>query len=226
MITYRISIRGVTPLLMHADNIDWADAMNTWRSRKENKQKSKAGDDRTPAFRWLGCLYHDGTNITVPAENLMRSLMEAATQVPVPGGRGGKTFKAQSQSGILPSADGWPLLLAGRPVPVGGLLALRDEDDFTVHRETAAQHGFELFSKRARIGSAKHVRIRPLFREWGVEVELMVIDKAISREILQEIFEVAGRMKGLGDWRPSSRTPGRFGMFSATGLDSARLGAA
>ena len=35
MITYHVKITGSQPLLQHADDIDWADAMNEWRLDKD-----------------------------------------------------------------------------------------------------------------------------------------------------------------------------------------------
>src|SRR5688500_18972337 len=67
-----VKIKGVTPLLMHADNIEWADSMDEWNREPGNKATSKAGDDRTPAWRWLGCLNHDSEIVTIPSEYIMR----------------------------------------------------------------------------------------------------------------------------------------------------------
>lgn len=212
---YNVTLTGVTPLIMHADNIEWADAMSAWKDRKENKAKSKAGDDRTPAFRWIGGLYQDGSHVCLPSENLMRCLMEAGAQVPVPGGRSGKTFKSQTQSGIMPGALSWPLLVAGKPIRVAPIDALRDELDFTAHKAAVAKLGFELMCKRAKIGASKHIRVRPLFREWSAVVEFTVTDPQISTAVLEDILDVAGTFKGLGDWRPGGKTPGRYGMFTA-----------
>ena len=60
MRTVRIELTGKMPLIMHADNIEWADEMEAWRTNPANKAKSKAGDDRTPPWRWIGSLnYND-----------------------------------------------------------------------------------------------------------------------------------------------------------------------
>jgi len=212
---YAVTITGTTPLIMHADNIEWADEMSAWKDRKENKSKSKAGDDRSPAFRWIGSLYHDGEHICLPSENFMRCLMEAGAQVPVPGGRSGKTFKSQTQSGIMPGALSWPLLVASKPVAVAPVLGLQREPDFAAHKAAAVKMGFELMCKRAKIGASKHIRVRPLFREWSAVVELTVTDPQITPAALEDIIDVAGTFKGLGDWRPGGKTPGRYGMFTA-----------
>ena len=54
MQTYQVSLIGQQALLMHKDDIEWADEMEDWRVDKDNKKNSKAGDDRTPAHRWMG----------------------------------------------------------------------------------------------------------------------------------------------------------------------------
>jgi hypothetical protein len=109
MRTYNVTITGVTPLLMHQDNIEWSDRMDAWKNDPKNKKSGKAGDDRSPAYRWIGSTYHDGTHVALPADNIMRCLMEGGAMVLVPGGRNGKTFKAQTQSGIVLAEAFWRL---------------------------------------------------------------------------------------------------------------------
>jgi hypothetical protein len=212
---YQITITGTQPLLHHADSIEWADQMTAWKDDKDNKKASKAGDDRSPAWRWLGALYHDKTQIVMPAANIMRCLMEGGAMVPIAGGKNGKTFKAQTQSGILPLAIEWPLIIGSKVVPVAKILKLQDEKDFAKHKKIVEDHGFALFVKRARIGSAKHVRVRPKFEQWAVVCGLAVSDEQITIEVLRDILEMGGTYKGLGDWRPGGKTPGSHGMFKA-----------
>ncbi len=214
MKTYKVKITGTMPLLLHSDNIEWADRMDEWRKNSKNKQKSKAGDDRTPPWRWIGCLYHDKSILTIPCENIMRCIMEGAKDVPT--GKGKKTFKAQSQSGIHSGSYQWPLLVAGKTIAMKGINALLDEDlSFAQQIKAVSNLGFSLFMKRARVGQAKHIRVRPRFDEWATIGELVVTDVQITKEILEDILDIGGRLKGLGDWRPGSPTPGPFGMFTA-----------
>jgi len=216
MINVHVKITGLTPLLMHADNIEWADQMEEWRKDPENKSKSKAGDDRTPPFRWIGCLNTDGNIITIPSEYIMRCLMEGGAQVPT--GQGKKTFKAQSQSGLLCPEFHWPLQLngSGATVSMSDINSLKSKSRFVEHSEGAQRLGFSLFVKRVRVGQSKHIRVRPRFDHWSTEGRIAIIDDAITPKILQKIFDLAGRYKGLGNWRPGSPTPGQFGMFEAS----------
>jgi len=215
--TYSISIEGTQPLLMHNDDIRWADQMDAWKNDKNNKKGSKAGDDRSPAWRWLGSLYRDEKNtVIIPAENVMRCLMEAGAMVPVPGAKGNKTFKSQTQSGIIPMGIGWPLLINGKPIPSTPLNALLKQNDFDEHELAVEELGFALFVKRAKIGQSKHIRVRPRFDQWAAVIQLAVTDDQITTDALADIIEMAGKYKGLGDWRPGGKTPGTFGMFRAT----------
>lgn len=216
MRSYKIALVGKMPALMHADNIEWSDAMDRWKADVKNKKGSKAGDDRSPAYRWLGSLYHDGQVIGWPNDNLMRCFMEGGAMVPVPGGKNGKTFKAQTQSGMLVEGTHWPLLVDGKPIAVAPLLALQAEPDFTEHQKFVESCGFTLYLKRAKIGQSKHVRVRPMFETWSAAGVINVWDDQITKAALQDIVTQAGLYKGLGDWRPGGKTPGPYGMFTAT----------
>lgn len=216
MRNYKVTLTGKQPLLMHADNIEWADRMERWKSDPSSRKKSKAGDDRSPAFRWLGSLYHDGVNIGLPSDNLMRAFMEGGAMVPVPGGKNGKTFKSQTQSGMVVDGMSWPLAIDGKVVPVGPFMSLETEDDFEKHKKVAESNGFALYLKRAKIGTSKHVRVRPRFDTWSVAGVIHVWDEQITKDVLVQIVTQAGLYKGLGDWRPGGKTPGPFGTFTAT----------
>lgn len=212
---YEITLTGKTALLMHHDSLEWADSMEAWKLNPKNKKYSKAGDDRTPAYRWIGCLYHDGRQVAMPQDNIMRCIMEGGALVLVPGGKMGKTFKAQTQSGIMCETPFLSFFTGGKEVQMTDIHPLMEEPDFKIHQETAEDLGFSLWAKRARIGRAKHVRVRPRFDSWSVVGTLVVLDKQITLDVLLDILETAGRLKGLGDWRPSSATPGPFGTFEA-----------
>lgn len=214
MRSYAVTLTGKTPLLMHHDNIEWADFMDEWKANPDNKAGSKAGDDRSPAWRWLGCTYHDGKNLAMPQANIMRCLMEGGAMVPVPGGKMGKTFKSQTQSGMMCVEPLWTLQVNGKPVPWAKVEKLKDERKFTNHKAAVQELGFELLVKRAKVGSSKHVRVRPQFAPgWQISGTLAVWDEQITIEALRRIVEFSGQYKGLGDWRPGGRTPGPYGTF-------------
>jgi hypothetical protein len=215
---YRVTITGKTPLLMHWDNIEWADKMEEWKNDPASKKDSKAGDDRCPAWRWIGSVYRDETDqfVSIPADNLMRCFMEGGAMVPVPGAKGNKTFKSQSQSGMMVDDTAWPLKTNGALVPLADIDALLKVDDFVTHKEACKKLGFTLYIKRAKVGPSKHIRVRPRFDEWSITGTISVWDKQLTLSALRDISTYAGRYKGLCDWRPGSKTPGSYGMFEAS----------
>jgi hypothetical protein len=214
MDTYSVRLFGETPLLMHWDNLDWAETMATWARDPAAKKSSVAGDDRSPAWRWLGYLYHESGLVVLPADNLMTVLREGGAKVPT--GKKGATFKRQTQSGLLVNESAWPLTVEGKELPVARLMSMTMEEDFEKQKEAAVSAGFALFVKRARIGNAKHVRVRPRFDSWAVSGTISVLDDSITRDTLETILTYAGVQCGVGDWRPSSpKSPGPFGRFKA-----------
>ena len=214
---YKVELIGLTPLLMHRDNLIFEEKKIAWRKAPANKELSTKGDDRSPAWTWLGYLYHDTQVVGISSDNVMTMLREGGARV---ANKGKETYKKQTQAGILIDTQQWDICVPGHTsIDVKQFNQLLTEDDFTKHIAAAETLGFELLVKRAKIGSAKHIRVRPLFRNWTAHGTLTVIDEKISglqKEILQKIFDVAGALVGLGDWRPSSpKSSGTFGKFSA-----------
>lgn len=211
---YRASfeLTGEMPLLMHWDNIDGGDELKAWRQASENKNQSTPGDDRSPPWTWHTYLYTDGERVVMPSDNIMSALMNGGTQIIL---KKQKTYKELSQSGILIASEHCQFRFDGdRELTQAQLAELRDMP-FAQQSEAARKMGFRLFCKRAKIGQAKHVRVRPRFETWTVRGELTVVSPDISFEVLERIFTYAGK-SGLCDWRPSSpKRPGPYGMFTS-----------
>lgn len=205
-------LTGLTSLLMHADDVAQADELKAWRSAPENKGSSVAGDDRSPAWTWQTYLYHDGTNVCVPTENIMVALRQAGAQVIL---KKQKTFKEITQSGIVPESEFADLTIGelAESLPIADVLAVRDET-FEKQAEFAVSRGFRLFVKRATVARAKHVRVRARFDNWKLRGALLVTSDLITMERLKQLFDLAGNV-GIGDWRPGCKTPGPYGRFTA-----------
>jgi len=211
---YRVTLKGLTPLLMHSDNLSFAEKVKAWQKDPANKELSQAGDDRSPAWTWIGYLYHNGTNLSIPADNLMTVLRDGGSKVV---NKGKETFKKQTQAGIMIDGQGFDLLVGGDTIPVQPFNQLIGENDFPTHMQAAEDNGFELLVKRAKVGGSKHVRVRPMFREWQAVGTFTVMDPETSglhQEVLERILNQAGALVGIGDWRPSSpKSSGTFGRF-------------
>jgi hypothetical protein len=92
---------------------------------------------------------------------------------------------------------------------------MRELESFAEHHTRVRDLHFSLFVKRAKIGTSKHIRVRPRFDNWTSEGRIIATNDEINLKVLQSIFDMAGRFKGLGDWRPGCKTPGPFGTFTA-----------
>ena len=60
----------------------------------------------------------------------------------------------------------------------------------------------------------KNVLHRPQFDKWEVKFEVTFEEELIEIPVMKELFDIAGRMVGVGDWRPAKK--GRFGKFQVT----------
>ena len=214
---YQVTLTGLTPLIMHSDNIASTEKILKWQKDPVNKELSSSGDDRSPAWTWLGYAYHDTKWFGIPADNLMTMMREGGAKVKA---KGKETYKKQTQSGLLIDQSQWDLRVNDTAIEVAPIFnTLMGNTDFSEHLDIAEKNGFELLVKRAKVGQAKHMRVRPLFRNWTALGTFTVIDEkqsGLAKKIIEKILQQAGSFVGLCDWRPSSKvSSGSFGKFSS-----------
>jgi hypothetical protein len=53
---------------------------------------------------------------------------------------------------------------------------------------------------------------RPILKQWRLGFEVIFDDSEIAPSIMKELFEIAGKVAGLGDWRPAKK--GYYGKFT------------
>jgi hypothetical protein len=208
----RFTLKGITPLLMHADDVEAASTLDEWRKAPGNKNVSVPGDDRSPPWTWQTYLYrNEGGMVAMPADNVMVALRQAGAKMTL---KRQTTFKAITQSGLLMTDETLEFTNGGEQINAAAFVDARD-DKFAMQKKAVEKAGFELLIKRAKVGTSKHVRVRPMFRSWVVSGVIQVMAPEITFENLQMLFDLAGDV-GLCDWRPGCKTPGRFGMFEAS----------
>lgn len=214
MTRYEFTLKGISPLLIHADDVEQADRLEEWRKNPKNKSKSKAGDDRSPPWTWTTYLYTDDKHLVLPAECIMTTLRNAGASLKMQRTTSYKKAVVSSLQIDEPKlalyADG-KLLMAEQFDTISKMEEFREQADAV--REIP---GCRLLLKRAKLGKAKHVRVRLHVENWSLSGHIVMVDQTISDDILRQVFSLAGRFSGLGDWRPSSpMAPGRYGMFTA-----------
>lgn len=183
---FRLTLTGTAPILMH--NAQLSDEFNpvTLEMKKITAKKTKkTEDDRWELRRleFVGGLYYDhDAGPYIPAANIEASIAKAAGLT-----RNGQDVKR----GVRLTTDFNPLAYGGGPRTPDELW----KDENFVHNASV------------KVGTARIIRTRPIFRNWATEAEGVFDNSVIDFESLKMFAEKAGQLIGLGDWRP------RFGTF-------------
>ena len=195
--TYKIKLTGQSPLLLHNDHLAWTEKIKTWRSDPANKGASVPGDDRSPAWTWIGSLYVDGGALVIPSDNLMTVLREGAKRCPT--GKGKGTFKAQSQSGLIVDDSAWCLTINDERVPYAPIEALKENPDFEEHQRVVASLGFALFQLDAQKKSDAELEARLQQIQAAQQVQeaqqrrqLQAMEQAVGTARLMKLFHAIG----------------------------------
>lgn len=170
-------------------------------------------DDRSVPDRWKQCLYIYNEHVVLPEPNIKASLEHAGSKLHLDHSVTAK----QLITNELFLDDAYPNLYTGTPLQ--RLSATSVEGISGSFDEQAAQVkelGFELNVQAVSSWKGKMVRVRPCFKQWAIGFNFQVYHHALTLARLQEVFNRAGVMSGVGDYRPSSpKRPGPFGRFKA-----------
>lgn len=187
MARFRMTCTGTTPLLMHNSRLsnpldDVAKAM-----KRISAKRAKTEDDHEELARLehMGSLYFDpDMGPYMPGQNFERCLVDAARIT-----KAGKKI----ERGVFVETNVNPVAYDG-PRTIEGLWS---DANF---RHTAS----------VKVQQNRVTRTRPQFRTWVTEADGIYDPAVINLEELAEIADTAGRMIGLGDWRP------RYGRFTVS----------
>jgi hypothetical protein len=211
---YNFEMVGISPLIMHWDNIEWADLIDARRTelKEQDKKNFKAGDDRTPPETWKGYVYNDGNVVVIPQDSLRSSLLKAGAKITL---SGNTSYKELSQSAVVFADMYYPLLVNGKELAWKAIDGI--QGTFCEHCAAVRKLGFELFTKRAAVGAKKHVRVRAMFRDWKLCGSLLVTNEQVTEDVLVRMASIMGIRIGLGDWRPGApKSPGPYGRSTVT----------
>ena len=183
----KITVTGETPLIMHADTLADPIHVLTKEFKKVSGKRTKTDEDHEKMARmeFMAALYKDPATdlLLIPGANIKKCLIEGA-----------RTTKSgpKIERGLVLQGTEFPLIHAGPK----DLDDLYDDKDFQDRRSV-------------KVGTARTMRVRPIFKKWGIDV-LCTIDPAVcSLDDLEEIAENAGKLIGLGD----HRKVGGYGRF-------------
>jgi hypothetical protein len=206
--TLNISIKGVSAMLTHNGSL--CDPMNpiTQSLKKISSKRTKAERDflLMSQLELLGGVYpeHD---LTVANDDFGYEVTDE--DVMLTGDWGNCTIpdyvvEATIVNGAKKKKKG-PKFKAGMRV-LNSPIILVNEKPLNVS-EVLTNRKYKLISKVA-IGTSSIMRTRPLFPNWQVNFDCLIDDEVLDAEDLKGAIEDAGKLVGVGDWRP------RFGTFT------------
>lgn len=180
----KLKIKGTSPMLMHSDR--FANPLDpATKAHKELTSKRKKTDEDHQAIarsEFIGALYIDKDGPYIPGMNIDSCLVESAKMNKL-----GKTVKRA----LMVLEDKVSLRYTGPRTAIG----LADDPQF-------------IDARSVRVGMARLTRFRPKFTEWSAECTLAIDTDQINQNEVAQIAENAGKLIGLGDFRP------RFGRFT------------
>jgi len=181
---FRMRITGTTPLLMHNGRLSNPIDPVVLDIKKFTSKRKKTEEDHLAIaqLEHAGGMYLDpDVGPYIPGDNIHATL--------VSGGKKHKLGKRVTES-VLITSDINPIAYKG-PRDAKGLW----KDKNFVHMNSA------------KVGQARVMRCRPIFREWATEIEGILDDSVMDESELRLVAETAGTLCGTGDWRPKH---GRF----------------
>lgn len=82
-----------------------------------------------------------------------------------------------------------------------------------------------LWTTPVKIANAKVPKVRVLLpAEWSITFQFNITEKSLLADSMKRFFEVAGYQEGMGQWRPGSPKPGKFGQFILANFEVAEKG--
>ena len=186
--TVQIRFQGVSPLLCH--NGQTADPRNTYakamKAVSSKRKKTDADYDEMARLEWLAGLYRTNDDLVIP-DYVIESTMI--------GGAKKSKRGPQAKCGLF-FTEHASLQFAGKPE--------------TITDETLAEmfaSGDFTHTIGVKVGMAKVMRTRPFFRHWSLSATAQYDPDVLNLRDVEEIATDAGKLVGLGDWRPKH---GRF----------------
>lgn len=188
MLNLKVRLTGKTPLLMHSDR--GANPLNPdVKKLKEITSKKKKTDEdheNIAEMEWYLALYFDEElGPYIPSMNIRASLV---------GGAKFNRLGAGVQRSLLVTTERTALEYKG---PRSGP-AMYASGNFIDTRSVV-------------IGGKRVMRNRPVFNNWSLLFEMLYDENQLEERDLMLAFENAGKMIGIGDFRPQKG--GLFGRY-------------
>jgi len=152
--------------------------------------KNVKRETRTPKEIAEQGLYKDAEGkIYIPSTWFRGTLVEAGKQKKL-GGRGTSKSTYSKMVGMCVSIEPFELLLKEQSWDVFTILVVNPAT------------------------GKRNIRHRPQFKKWKCDLQVQFEEELIEPPVMKELFDIAGKYVGVGDWRPAKK--GMFGKFQVT----------
>ncbi|MBU0959154.1 MAG: hypothetical protein KKB31_04370 [Nanoarchaeota archaeon] len=183
MKTYKVTIQGISPLLMNRPSALIGDI---------SKERTQA--DVSPKEQAKLKLYvNEKGKLYQPETHIKGSLVESGKNQKVVG-KGKATYSK----------------IVGYAVEINPFEIIHKKQGWIPYSVLAVNPSTK----------GRNLLHRPMLKEWELDFEVVFDEEQISAVVLKEIFDRAGRIVGIGDWRPAKK--GRFGKFQLVSWKEAK----
>jgi hypothetical protein len=196
--TVQIRFQGVSPLLCH--NGQTADPRNTYAKAMKaisgKRKKTDADYDEMARLEWLAGLYRIKVkDRDSGASNEDIVIPDYVIESTIIGGAKKSKRGPQAKCGLF-FTEHASLQFDGKP----------DEITDETLAEMFASGNFT-HTIGVKVGMSKVMRTRPIFRNWSLSATCQYDPDVLNQRDIEEMASDAGKLVGLGDWRPKH---GRF----------------
>lgn len=199
----KFKITGLTPLIMHCGQT--ADPLNQFSRamKKASGKRNKTDEDLAvlASIEWWAGLYMspaaeiDGETVSAPAGAKLTLPSHIIDSVIREGARKQKLGK-QASAGAIVEGD-----------------AAFEHDGPRDINKLALDSRF-LLRCAVKVSTSKVIRTRPIFPAWSAVFAVQVDESVIEVDQVKQSLDAAGKLVGIGDWRPGAPRGGNYGRFT------------
>lgn len=188
MQTFNIKIKGLTPYMQHRMDDQKLEAWEKKRGPIHERPEVSHEDALRAEYH---CYRNADGKCFIPADQIRGALISAGSYVKSKVGGRSKSMK---------------IIVAAM---------------FMIEPEQVLIPDYDAIDKRSAVNrniKGRVIVIRPKWSTWEAEFTLNVYEDTITQETIEQLFEYAGNLVGIGSFRPTNN--GLFGRFK---LESLRL---
>lgn len=191
MKNYNVKIKGITPYMQH--RMDDLKLEQWEKLRGPIHERSDAAHDDAVRAEFH-CYRNKEGKCYIPADQIRGALIGAGSYLKAKVGGRAKSMKVIVAAGFLPLPE---------------QIIIPDYD--AIDKRSAVNKNVK----------ARVITIRPKWTSWEAEFTLSVYEDSISKSQIEQLFEYAGNLVGIGSYRPTNNGMfGRFTLESLTVVDS------